>query len=69
MAYVHIDIRFKLITCQNLIYATFTVNGSTGGGIRIDTPMPTISNVQKRRGRRFSFVEMQVAVVTARYRL
>lgn len=33
MAYVPIDIRFKLITLQDLIYATFTVNGSTAGGV------------------------------------
>lgn len=33
MAYVPIDIRFKLITLQDLIYATFTVNGSTAGGL------------------------------------
>lgn len=37
MAYVPIDIRFKLITLQDLIYATFTVNGSTAGGVWIDT--------------------------------
>lgn len=69
MAYVPIDIRFKLITLQDLIYATFTVNGSTAGGVWIDTRCAHHLERAKTARPRFSFAEMQLAVVTARYRL